>query len=78
MAGLVQPLNFIGDRKVFFFLSTEDDIWVLEPPQWLICRDDHHFQSVDLLELGRFRFGGASHAGQLLVHAKVVLESNGG
>ena len=33
---------------------------------------------VDLLELGRFRFGRTGHAGQLLVHAEVVLEGDGG
>ena len=38
----------------------------------------HDFELVDLLELGRFRFGRTGHAGQLLVHAEVVLEGDGG
>ena len=33
---------------------------------------------VDLLEFGGFRFGRTGHAGQLLVHAEVVLEGDGG
>ena len=35
-------------------------------------------QLVDLLELGRLGLGRAGHAGQLLVHAEVVLEGDGG
>ncbi len=35
-------------------------------------------QLVDLLELGGFGFGRTGHAGQLLVHAEVVLEGDGG
>ena len=34
--------------------------------------------SVDLLELRGFRIGRTGHAGQLLVHAEVVLEGDGG
>ena len=40
--------------------------------------DDHHFQVVDLLEFLGFGVGGAGHARQLLVHAEVVLEGDGG
>ena len=40
--------------------------------------DHRHVQVVDLLELGRFGFRRAGHAGQLLVHAEVVLEGDGG
>ena len=36
------------------------------------------FQLVDLLELRRFGFRRTGHAGQLLVHAEVVLEGDGG
>ena len=40
--------------------------------------DHHHVQVVDLLEFGRFGFRRTGHAGQLLVHAEVVLEGDGG
>ena len=38
----------------------------------------HHLQAVDLLELGGLGLCGARHAGQLFVHAEVVLERDGG
>ena len=40
--------------------------------------DHRDVELVDLLELGGFRFRRAGHAGQLLVHAEVVLEGDGG
>ena len=40
--------------------------------------DGGDFEFIDLLELGGFRLGGTGHAGELLVHAEVVLESDGG
>ena len=39
---------------------------------------DHHVELVDLPELGRLGVGGAGHAGELLVHAEVVLEGDRG
>ncbi len=44
----------------------------------LVGRDHRHVQLVDLLEFGGFGFRRAGHAGQLLVHAEVVLEGDGG
>ena len=43
----------------------------------LVGRDDHNFQPVDVVELGRFRLGCTGHAGQLFVHAEVILEGDG-
>ena len=40
--------------------------------------DDDHVQLVDLFELLRLGVGGAGHARQLVVHAEVVLEGDGG
>ena len=40
--------------------------------------DLHHVQIVDALELFFLRLGRAGHAGDLLVHAEVVLEGDGG
>ena len=39
--------------------------------------DDHHLQTVDLLELRRFRVGGAGHAGELFIQAEIILEGDG-
>ena len=41
-------------------------------------RDDHHFQPVDVLEFVGFGIGGAGHAGELAVHAEIVLEGDRG
>ena len=40
--------------------------------------DHDDFQLVNLLEFGRFGFRRTGHAGQLLVHAEIVLEGDGG
>ena len=37
---------------------------------------DHHVEVVDLLELDRFGVRRAGHAGELLVHAEIVLEGD--
>ena len=44
----------------------------------LVRRDHDDFEPVDLLELERLGVRGAGHAGELLVHAEVVLERDRG
>ena len=44
----------------------------------LVGRDHHHVELVDLEELRRLGLGRAGHAGQLLVHAEVVLQRDRG
>ena len=41
-----------------------------------VGRDDHDVELVDLAEFFRFGFRCSGHAGQLLVHAEVVLEGD--
>ena len=43
-----------------------------------VGRDDHRFQTVNLLKLVGFGVGRASHPGELAVHAEVVLEGDRG
>ena len=43
----------------------------------LVGRDHHNVHVVDVAEFSFFRFGGTCHAGQLLVHTEVVLQSDG-
>ena len=76
LVALIQPLNLIRSREIFFFLRAINNIRILYAQQRLVGRDDQHFQPVNLVELGRFRFGRTGHAGELLVHAEVVLEGN--
>ena len=40
--------------------------------------NDHHLQAVDRVQLEGFGVGGAGHAGQLVVQAKIILEGDGG
>ncbi len=44
----------------------------------LVGGDHHHFQLVNLIKFRRFGFRRAGHAGQLLVHAEIILERDGG
>ena len=44
----------------------------------LIRRNGDHFQLVNLVELRRFGFRRAGHAGKLLVHAEIILEGDRG
>ncbi len=74
----VEALNFIGRREVLFFLRAINHVGMLDAEQRLVGRNDHDLELVDLVELGSFRFSRTRHAGQLLVHAEVILEGNGG
>ena len=43
-----------------------------------VGRDLHHVEFVDIVKLACFGDGGTSHTGELVVHAEIVLKSNGG
>ena len=45
---------------------------------FLVGRDEHHVQVIDLGKLCSFSVGGSCHAGEFLIHTKIVLKSNGG
>ncbi len=38
----------------------------------------HDFQTVNIVELQRLRFGGTGHAGKLFIHAEIILKGDGG
>ena len=44
----------------------------------LLVGIDCYFQLVNFVELGGFRFRRARHAGELLEHAEIILEGDGG
>ena len=69
--------DLVGGGEVFFFLGAVDDVGILDAQQPLVGRNDDDFQPVDFVELGRFGLGRTGHAGQLFVHAEVVLEGDG-
>ena len=78
LALLVKLLDLLGGVAELLVLCAVDDVRVFLADQRLVGGNDGDVEVVDLLELGRFGFRGARHAGQLLVHAEVVLEGDGG
>ncbi len=78
LAAVVEPLDLVGGREVFFFLGTIDDIGIFDAQQRAIRRYDVDFQAINLAELLCFGFRGAGHAGELFVHAEIILERDGG
>ena len=74
---LVELGDLVGHGEVFFLRGAVDDIGVFDALHDAVGRDDDDVELVDLVELGGFGLGGAGHAGELLVHAEVVLEGDG-
>ncbi len=60
------------------FLGLEHEIGLIGPDHVLVGRDGDDREAVGAGELARFRLGRTGHAGQLLVHAEVVLQRHGG
>ncbi len=78
LAALVAVADVGNDGCVLFVGRTEDLVVEILAQHRLVGRDDHRFQTVDLLEFVGFGIGRAGHAGQLAVHAEVVLEGDRG
>ena len=68
----------IDDRVVLRGLGLVDHVLQILPDVGPVGGNLHHVQGVDALELRFLRLGGTGHAGQLLIHAEVVLEGDGG
>ncbi len=62
----------------FSIFRAIDHVRVFLADHGAVGGDHDHFELVDLVELGRFGFRGTGHAGELLVHAEIVLEGDGG
>ncbi len=74
----MQLLDFLGGVAELLFLGAVDDVVIFVAAQRLVGGDDGDVEFIDFLELGGFRVGRAGHAGQLLIHAEIVLEGDGG
>ena len=74
----LQLLDLLRGVAELLFLGAVDDVRILLADHRPVGRDRRDVEVVDLLELGRFGLGRTGHAGQLLVHAEVVLEGDGG
>jgi len=78
LAALVAVLD-VADHGVVFLLGRAVHLVLAVLPDHVHVRRDHHrFQAVDLLELVGLGVRGAGHAGQLAVHAEIVLEGDRG
>src|SRR5882724_6707456 len=77
-AGGMQGLDFGRGCIVFFLFRAINNVGILQTQHRPVSRNDHHFQAIDLVELRCFGFRRAGHAGQLFVHAEIVLEGDGG
>ena len=78
LALFLEFLDLLGGVAELLFLGAVDDVRILLADHRPVGGDDGDVQLVDLLELRRFGFRRTGHAGQLLVHAEVVLEGDGG
>jgi hypothetical protein len=78
LAALVAVADVGDDRPVLLRRGAIDLVHAVVADHRLVGRDDHRLQVVDLVELVGFGVGGAGHAGQLAVHAEVVLEGDRG
>ena len=78
LAAQVVLLDFLDAGVEFFLLGAIDDVRKLMPDECLISGDNNYFQIIYLLEFCGLGFRRARHSGQLLVHAEIVLEGDGG
>ncbi len=73
---LVRGADVRHHRVELLALVLVDDVVAIVAHHGLVGRDDDDVEVVDLLELLRLGLGRARHAGELLVHAEVVLEGD--
>ena len=78
LPALVAVADLLDDRAPLLLGGAVDHVLVVLADHRLVGGDHHHVELVDLVELGGLGVGRAGHAGELLVHAEVVLEGDGG
>src|SRR5437867_11968170 len=78
LAALVAVLDVLGDRLVLLARGLVDEVELVLADGRLVRRDDHGLEAVDFLELVGLGIGRARHAGELAVHAEIVLEGDRG
>ena len=74
VAELVQALRLLEHRVVFLATRLVDEILPVVADHRPVGRNHGHVEAVDLVELRLLRLGGSGHAGELGVHAEVVLD----
>ena len=74
----MQFLDFLGGVAELFVFGAVDHVGILFRTMVRLVGMTDDFELVDFFEFGGFGFGGTRHAGELFVHAEVVLEGDGG
>ena len=78
LAALVAVADVLDHRLVLLARGLVDEVELVLADRRPVRRDDHRLEAVDLLELVGLGVGRAGHAGELAVHAEVVLERDRG
>ncbi len=78
LARLVARCDVLGDRLELAVEGLVDQVALVLADQRHVGGDRHDLQVVGAGQLGRLGGGGTGHAGELVVHAEVVLEGDGG
>ena len=68
----------VDDGLELFFFRAINNVAILRADQRTVGGNDHHVQAVNLPEFFRFGFRRAGHARELLMHAEIILEGDGG
>ena len=71
-------LDVVDDRVELGLFGLEDEVGLIDALLRTVRRDRHDAEFVGAHQLGRLGLGGTGHAGELVVHAEVVLERDRG
>ena len=71
-------LDFLNHGLVFLALCLVDAVVHVDADDGLVCRNHHNVQLVDVPELSCLGLRRSRHARQLVIHAEVVLQRDGG
>ena len=75
---LVAALNLLNDLAELALLRAVDQVVHILADHRTVGRNLHHVELVNALEFFFLRLGRAGHAGELAVHAEIILEGDGG
>ena len=76
LAAFVGQLDLADNRVELVAAGLEDGVVPVDADAGLVGRDNLHGEPVDVVELGRLRLRRARHAGELLIHAEVILDGD--
>ena len=74
----IQLSDFSSNGFQLARLCLENLVVMVSPGYRLMSRDNESFQTVDFIKLFLRSDSGTSHTGEFPVHAKIILESDGG